>query len=130
VCLAAQSPVVIGASMGGLTALLAHSEKPKVELESLVLVDIAPRWDDRGVDAMIAFMRQNPKGFTTLEEATEACAASCRIDASSGSNSGLNRNLRQGSDQRWYWHWDPGHAGAGRKEQQPAVASASRPVVA
>ena len=121
-------PIVIGASMGGLTGLLAHSEKPKVELESLVLVDIAPRWDDRGVDAMIAFMRQNPKGFTTLEEATEAVRGFLPHRRHSSSNTGLTRNLRQASDGRWYWHWDPAMLALAEKSAnlQSRLKSASR----
>src|SRR5699024_6242936 len=100
-------PAVIGASMGGLTALLAHSEKPKVDLAALVLVDIAPRWDDSGVEAMLAFMRQNPRGFETLDDAIEAVGGFLPHRKRNGSSDGLTRNLRQGRDGRWYWHWDP-----------------------
>jgi pimeloyl-ACP methyl ester carboxylesterase len=122
------SPAVIGASMGGLTALLAHSEKPKVDLTSLVLVDIAPRWDDSGVEAMLAFMRQNPKGFTSLEEAIEAVRGFLPHRRQNGSGDGLTRNLRQGSDGRWYWHWDPAMLALAEKSSnlQSRLKSASR----
>jgi pimeloyl-ACP methyl ester carboxylesterase len=121
-------PAVIGASMGGLTALLAHSEKPKVELESLVLVDIAPRWDDRGVEAMLAFMRQNPKGFATLDDAVEAVRGFLPHRRRNGSADGLTRNLRQGRDGRWYWHWDPAMLALAEKSSnlQSRLKSASR----
>ncbi|QKK03631.1 MAG: alpha/beta fold hydrolase [Pseudomonadota bacterium] len=121
-------PAVIGASMGGLTALLAHSEKPKVDLSSLVLVDIAPRWDDNGVEAMLAFMRQNPKGFPTLEAATEAIRGFLPHRRHNGSGSSVDRNLRQGDDGRWYWHWDPAMLALAEKGSnlQTRLKSASR----
>ncbi len=121
-------PVVIGASMGGLTALLAHSEKPKVDLKALVLVDIAPRWDERGVVAMLSFMRQHPEGFATLEEAAEAVRGFLPHRRRSGKPTGLNRNLRQSSDGRWYWHWDPAMLALAEKSSnlQSRLQSASR----
>ncbi len=121
-------PVVIGASMGGLTALLAHSEKPKVEIKSLVLVDIAPRWDERGVTAMLAFMRQHPQGFETLEEASEAVRGFLPHRRRNDKSTSLNRNLRQAQDGRWYWHWDPAMLALAEKSSnlQSRLQSASR----
>ncbi len=100
-------PVVIGASMGGLTALLAHAERPRVEVAAMVLVDIAPRWDTRGVSAMLDFMRQHPEGFASLNEARESIRNFLPHRRETGSSRGLRRNLRQGPSGRWHWHWDP-----------------------
>ena len=121
-------PVVIGASMGGLIALLAHSEKPKVDLKALILVDIAPRWDERGVTAMLAFMRQHPKGFATLEEASEAVRGFLPHRRRAQNNTSMNRNLRQAADGRWYWHWDPAMLALAEKSSnlQSRLQSASR----
>lgn len=121
-------PIVIGASMGGLTALLAHSEKPKVDLKSMVLVDIAPRWDERGVAAMLAFMRQNPNGFASLDEAAEAIRAFLPHRRRNHNQTSLNRNLRQAADGRWYWHWDPAMLALAEKSSnlQSRLQSASR----
>lgn len=102
-----EPPLVIGASMGGLTALLAHMERPRVDLKGLVLVDIAPRWDQQGVSAMLDFMRQNPEGFASLEEAREKIRSFLPHRRHGGSGEGLQNNLRQSDDGRWYWHWDP-----------------------
>ncbi|MEN1727771.1 MAG: alpha/beta hydrolase [Pseudomonadota bacterium] len=122
-------PLVIGASMGGLGALLAHSEKPKVELDSLVLVDITPRWDERGVNAILAFMRQNPNGFDSLEAAAESVRSYLpHRRRNSNPPANLNRNLRQASDGRWYWHWDPAMLALAEKSSnlQSRLQSASR----
>ncbi len=122
------TPIVIGASMGGLTGLLAHSEKPQVDLRAMVLVDIAPRWDERGVAAMLAFMRQHPDGFATLDQAKEAVRAFLPHRRRNTRSTGLNRNLRQGRDGRWYWHWDPAMLALAEKSSnlQSRLQSASR----
>ncbi|PKL96707.1 MAG: alpha/beta hydrolase [Gammaproteobacteria bacterium HGW-Gammaproteobacteria-8] len=121
-------PLLIGASMGGLTALLAHSEKPTVDLKALVLLDIAPRWDDKGVEAMLAFMRQHPNGFSSLEQAREAVRTFLPHRRAYASAEGLKRNLRQGSDGRWYWHWDPAMLALAEKSKnlQSRLKSAAR----
>lgn len=121
-------PLLVGASMGGLTALLAHSEKPLVELRALVLVDIAPRWDERGVEAMLAFMRQHPQGFGSLEEAREQVRNFLPHRRSASTAEGLKRNLRQGKDGRWYWHWDPAMLALAEKSRnlQSRLKSAAR----
>ncbi|MFN2333387.1 MAG: alpha/beta fold hydrolase [Wenzhouxiangellaceae bacterium] len=121
-------PLLVGASMGGLTALLAHSEKPLIDLKGLVLIDIAPRWDDRGVEAMLGFMRQHPDGFASLNEARDAVRGFLPHRRSFSSTEGLKRNLRQGSDGRWYWHWDPALLALAEKSKnlQSRLKSAAR----
>jgi pimeloyl-ACP methyl ester carboxylesterase len=100
------SPVLIGASMGGLTSLLAEGEHPG-SARALVLVDVAPRLESAGTDHILTFMSSAPDGFASLEEVAEAIAAynphrkrPTRLD-------GLRKNVRQGDDGRWRWHWDP-----------------------
>lgn len=100
-------PIVIGASMGGLTALLAHSESPRVAMRALVLVDIAPRWDERGVEAMLDFMRRHPDGFASVDEARDAVRCFLPHRRHAGNHEGLKRNLREDRDGRLQWHWDP-----------------------
>lgn len=121
-------PLLVGASMGGLTALLAHSEKPLVDLKALVLVDIAPRWDERGVESMLAFMRQHPKGFEDLDEARQAVRGFLPHRRAATSSEGLRRNLRQARDGRWYWHWDPAMLALAEKSRnlQSRLKSAAR----
>ena len=52
-------PVIVGASMGGLTALLTLGEDTSLDCEALVLVDVAPRLEPRGVRRIIEFMRHH-----------------------------------------------------------------------
>ncbi|MFC4504468.1 MULTISPECIES: alpha/beta fold hydrolase [Streptomyces] len=101
-----EPPVVIAASMGGRTALVAEGECPGT-VAGLVLVDIAPRLDPAGQARVRAFMRGAPDGFASLEEVAEAVRSyNPRRRPTSGLD-GLKKNVRLREDGRWYWHWDP-----------------------
>ena len=66
-------PVLVGASMGGGTSLVAVGED-HVDATALVLVDIAPRIELDGVKKIQAFMSQKPEGFESLDEVADAIA--------------------------------------------------------
>jgi pimeloyl-ACP methyl ester carboxylesterase len=97
---------IVGASMGGGTALfgLTRSFRPS----ALILVDIAPNSERSGMQRVRDFMAEGLDGFASLEEAADAVAAYNPARKRSDDVSGLSRNLRQGENGRWYWHWDPG----------------------
>jgi pimeloyl-ACP methyl ester carboxylesterase len=99
-------PVVVGASMGGLTGLVAEGEHPGT-LEALVLVDVVPRMDPEGVARIRAFMGAAPDGFATLEEVAEAIRRYQPHRTRPVDTTSVRKNVRQGPDGRWYWHWDP-----------------------
>lgn len=98
---------LVGASLGGLTALLAAGEGAAPLATALVLVDVAPRIDPAGSENIIRFMLSAPRGFASLDEAAEAVATYLPHRPRPGNSSGLRRNLRPGADGRLYWHWDP-----------------------
>ncbi len=101
-------PVVIGASLGGIAALLALDEPGRPAFSGLCMVDIVPQMNPEGVDAIQGFMRAKAvDGFASVEEAADAVAAYLPHRARPKSLDGLRRNLRQGADGRWRWHWDP-----------------------
>lgn len=100
-------PVLVGASLGGLSSLLANAGPAGEVSRALVLVDVAPRLKADGVDRILGFMAAHPKGFADLEEAAAAVAAYQPQRSQKADNSGLRKNLRQKEDGRWYWHWDP-----------------------
>lgn len=101
-----EPPVVLGACLGGLTALLAAGESPAL-LRGLVLVDVTPDPDPVGVAKVAAFMRSGLGGFGSLEEAADAIVAYYPQRSRPTNLDGLRKNLRQGGDGRWHWHWDP-----------------------
>jgi pimeloyl-ACP methyl ester carboxylesterase len=106
-----EAPVVVGASMGGLTALVAQGDDPHLA-RALVLVDIVPRIEQEGSDEIVSFMRSGSDGFATLEEAADAVAAYTPHRPRPRNPDGLRKNLRL-RDGRWYWHWDPRMMGGG-----------------
>jgi pimeloyl-ACP methyl ester carboxylesterase len=100
-------PVLVGASLGGITALLAEAESETSISRALVLVDIAVRIEPEGALRIISFMQARPEGFASLDEAADLIAAYLPHRERPSDLSGLAKNLRQGADGRWRWHWDP-----------------------
>lgn len=100
-------PVLVGASMGGLIGLLAQAESDRPLFRALVLVDITPRWEARGVERIMAFMRAHPEGFSSVEQAADAIASYLPHRARRESPGRLNKLLVLGADGRLRWHWDP-----------------------
>ena len=103
-------PVIVGASLGGLTAMLALGSGKDVA-RALVLVDVAPKIEAAGVERIGAFMRSGFDGFASLEEAAELISAYQPHRPRPANPEGLRKNLRLREDGRWHWHWDPRFAG-------------------
>jgi len=100
-------PVLVGASMGGLLGLVAAGETRPAPFRALVLVDITPRWEAAGVERMLGFMRANPQGFASLDEAAAEVAAYLPQRRRRKDRYELAQLLRRGGDGRLRWHWDP-----------------------
>jgi pimeloyl-ACP methyl ester carboxylesterase len=97
---------IIGASIGGLTAIMAAAAAGPENVTKLGLVDMVPRYEGRGSDRVQEFMLSHLDGFATLQEAADAVSAYLPHRTKPRRPDGLRRNLRQ-RDGRWYWHWDP-----------------------
>jgi pimeloyl-ACP methyl ester carboxylesterase len=103
-----QVPVSIGASLGGIASLLALGEPGGLAFAGLILVDVVPKMNPRGVDHIQGFMRDRAgDGFGSIEEAAEAVAAYLPHRPRPASLDGLKKNLRLDPNGRWRWHWDP-----------------------
>lgn len=114
-----QKPALVGASMGGMTALIAEGERQQAGwppgtdsiCSAIVLVDIAPRAEQRGIERIFAFMSANQNGFASVDEAAEAVAAYRPHRPRPSDHGRLEKNLRRrkspAGDWRYYWHWDP-----------------------
>ncbi|EAY27258.1 alpha/beta fold hydrolase [Microscilla marina] len=101
-------PILVGASMGGLTAMLAQGESEEVFTSAVILVDVAPRIEQKGVERIFKFMSANmEQGFANLDEAADAVAAYMPHRPRPKTLSRLEKNLRKKEDGRYYWHWDP-----------------------
>ncbi|PKB25870.1 pimeloyl-ACP methyl ester carboxylesterase [Novosphingobium kunmingense] len=95
---------LVGASLGGLTALMASCMG--LEPAALVLVDIVPKMSPAGVAKIRGFMMAHPQGFVSIEQAADAISAYYPERPRPKDLSGLNKNLRFGDDGRYHWHWD------------------------
>lgn len=103
-----QTPILVGASLGGLAALLAAGQEAPNIAKGLVLVDIVPKVNMQGAKLIQQFMAASPDGFGSLEEAADAISAYIPHRKRPDNLNGLQKNLRQRNDGRYYWHWDPG----------------------
>lgn len=99
-------PALVGASMGGVNSLIACGQLPALAT-TLVLVDVTPRLEAKGVEHIHRFMSGSPNGFASLEEAADAIAAYNPTRPRPRDLNGLSKNLRLRDNGRWYWHWDP-----------------------
>lgn len=110
-------PVMIGASIGGISALLAIHEWKEQQASAnverrelacaLVLVDIATRMQTSGATRILEFMRGGLEGFDSLEAVADSVAAYNPHRPRPKDISGLEKNLRRGEDGKYHWHWDP-----------------------
>ena len=67
--------ILIGASMGGMTGILAADQAGPEKVTKLVLVDVVPRYEKDGSARIRDFMFSDVHGFESLEEAADAVAA-------------------------------------------------------
>ncbi len=101
-------PILIGASMGGVSGMLAIDKEGANIFSAVVFVDITPTMAPSGVDKIQGFMAANMRdGFATIEDAADVIAAYLPNRPRPKSLDGLRKNLRQRDDGRFYWHWDP-----------------------
>ena len=118
-------PLVIGASLGGIAALLAVTEPPTACVTGLVLVDVAHRFQARGGSRIVSFMEEHPDGFASLADAARAIDAYLPRRARPRDISGLRHNLRH-SGGRWTWHWNQGVLDEARRLMQDQAQIAGR----
>lgn len=104
-------PVLVGASLGGLTTILLEGDLAPGIAAGVVLVDIIPEMEQAGADRIQAFMSDKlDEGFGSLDEVADAIAAYNPHRPRPDDLDGLRKNLRE-RDGRWYWHWDPDFVG-------------------
>jgi non-heme chloroperoxidase len=100
------NPVLIGASLGGATSLIAVGEE-QLDAAALILVDIVPYSEPTGVARIHQFMGQSPQGFGSLEEVADAISRYRPTQSRPRKLDGLSKNVRLADDGRYQWHWDP-----------------------
>jgi peroxiredoxin len=100
-------PVVVGASLGGFTAMLLAGELAPEAVRAVVLVDIVPNMNQSGASRIHDFMADRmTSGFESLDEVADMIQQYNPHRPRPTDLDGLKTNLRR-RDGRWYWHWDP-----------------------
>jgi pimeloyl-ACP methyl ester carboxylesterase len=99
------APILVGASMGGLTGLMAQAEGRA--FSAMVLVDITPRWEAAGVERILGFMNAHPDGFDSFEHAADQIADYLPHRRERKTPAQLAHLLNARPDGRLQWHWDP-----------------------
>lgn len=99
----------VGASLGGNAAIAAAGRLAPHMFRALVLVDVVPQVDATGAAEVLGFMDDHlDHGFADVDEASRAVSAYRKEKPRPrGQSSGLARHLRERSDGRLRWHWDP-----------------------
>lgn len=115
--------ILVGASLGGATSIVAIDRG--LAPVGLVLVDIVPEPDAKGIDRILSFMRGNPDGFASVDEAAAAVAAYNPARPRPAASGGLMKNLRAHPDGRLRWHWDPRVIEMGHERLQAVVREAA-----
>jgi pimeloyl-ACP methyl ester carboxylesterase len=116
-------PALIGASLGGIAGLMVEAVLARETFATLTLVDIIPRTDPSSVEKIMGFMGAHvEQGFHSLEAAAETIAAYLPHRPRPKDLTGLGKNLRQGADGRYRWHWDPRFVTGVRRERPPSHA--------
>lgn len=125
-----QPPVFVGASLGGMISILLVGEQG-VSASGVVLVDVAPRLEEAGVERIFSFMQSHQGGFDSLEEAAAAVEEYLPHRKRPLDISGLEKNLRKGADGRYYWHWDHrmlGHANREKAKHEERLLAAAQSI--
>jgi pimeloyl-ACP methyl ester carboxylesterase len=116
-------PHLVGASLGGLSGLLAEGLLRPGSLASLTLVDIAPNVAPAGVERVVGFMQKHMEsGFASPEEAADVIAQYTPNRAKRGASDGLKHYLRLSPDGRYRWHWDPAFITSVQTKRQSGIA--------
>ncbi len=128
-----RTPVLVGASLGGVVSLLASGEDRRLRPPALVLVDIAPHVEREGVKRIRGFMQANPEGFASLDEVADAIASYQPHRPRPTNLDGLGKNVRLDlATGRYVWHWDPSYFSSARdmstQQREARLVEAARAV--
>lgn len=102
--LAPRARLVVGMSMGGLSALILASQHPEW-VKRLLLVDVTPGVDHAKAKAIIDFVR-GPEFFESFEAILTRTIAHNPTRSRSSLRRGVLHNAKALPDGRWTWRYD------------------------
>ena len=96
-----ETPVLVGASMGGLTSIFLGALRPEL-VRAIALIDVGHQLEEEGVQKILEFLSAH-ESFGSLEEAAAAIAEYLPFRQRPPDPQRLTRNMRQRPDGRWEW---------------------------
>jgi pimeloyl-ACP methyl ester carboxylesterase len=107
--LAPDARLVVGMSLGGLTAVALSARAPDL-VRALVLVDVTPGVNSEKASAIVQFVN-GPETFASLDEILERTIAFNPTRSESSLRRGVLHNAIEQPDGRWRWRYDLPHTG-------------------
>ena len=108
--LAPEARLVVGMSLGGLTALCLTARAPDL-VRRLAVVDVTPGTDRAKAEPIITFV-SGPERFESFDAVLERTVAHNPTRSVSSLRRGVLHNATQDPDGSWRWRWDPQHLSA------------------
>lgn len=102
--LAPHARLVVGMSLGGLTAISLAARYPEL-VRSLVVVDVTPGVDHAKAEPIIAFV-SGPERFASFEEILDRTVQHNPTRTISSLRRGVLHNARELPDGSWEWRYD------------------------
>jgi YD repeat-containing protein len=99
--------LVVGMSLGGLTALCLTARAPDL-VRRLAVVDVTPGTDRTKAEPIIAFV-SGPERFESFDALLERTVAHNPTRSVSSLRRGVLHNATEDPDGTWRWRWDPHH---------------------
>jgi pimeloyl-ACP methyl ester carboxylesterase len=109
--LAPSARLVVGMSLGGLTALALTDRAPDL-VRSLVLVDVTPGVNREKSSAIAQFI-DGPEYFASFDEILERTVAFNPTRSEASLRRGILHNAVEDADGRWRWRYDLPRRGTG-----------------
>jgi pimeloyl-ACP methyl ester carboxylesterase len=105
--LAPDAELLVGMSLGGLTALCLTARAPDLA-RRLAIVDVTPGTDRAKAEPIIAFV-SGPERFESFDALLERTVAHNPTRSVSSLRRGVLHNATEDPDGTWRWRWDPQH---------------------
>jgi pimeloyl-ACP methyl ester carboxylesterase len=102
--LAPSAALVVGMSLGGLTAICLASRHPQL-VRSLAVVDVTPATDHAKAEPIIAFV-SGPERFASFDEILDRTVQHNPTRTVSSLRRGILHNAREEADGSWVWRYD------------------------
>jgi pimeloyl-ACP methyl ester carboxylesterase len=115
--LAPDAQLLVGMSLGGVTAIRVAAERPEL-VRRLAVVDVTPGVDETKAEPIIAFL-SGPERFDSFDEILERTVQFNPTRTVSSLRRGVLHNAKELPDGAWTWRYDP--VRAWKDVERPAV---------